>query len=95
MTSLPPPEMPKFSTSLQNTLVPRRDGRAVIALTCAILGLFMVPLLLGGTAIALGVQSRKRIAASPDSLTGTGLTKAAVIVGFLDVVLFLLLITQG
>jgi hypothetical protein len=95
MTSLPPPEMPKFSGSFQDTLVPRRDGRAVIAFTCAILGFFMVPLLLGGTAIALGVQSRKRIDSSQGLLTGAGLAKAAVILGFLDVVLFLLLITQG
>lgn len=95
MTSLPPPEMPKYSGSSQNTLASRRDGRAVAALVCAVLGVFLLPLLLGGTAIVLGVQSRKRIESSQGLLTGAGLTKAAVILGSLDVVLFLLLITQG
>lgn len=94
MTSLPPPEMPKYSGLAQNSLESRRDGRAITAMVCAVLGVFMLPLILGGTAIALGDQSRKRIESSQGLLSGAGLTKAAVILGFLDVVLFLLLITQ-
>ena len=65
-----------------------------MALACGILGLVVAPLLFGGTAIVLGVQARKRIQSSQGVLTGEGLAKAAVILGILDVALFLLLITQ-
>ena len=95
MTSLPPPEMPKYSNASINSLAPKRDGKAVTALVCAVLGLVAVPLLLGGTAIVLGIQSRKKIALSQSLLSGEGIAKAAVIIGFLDVVVFILLLTLG
>ncbi|KGA07634.1 MAG: hypothetical protein GM46_8445 [actinobacterium acAcidi] len=66
----------------------------MVALTCGILGLLLFPIVFGGTAIVLGVQARKRIQLSQGVLTGEGLAKAAVILGILDVALFLLLITQ-
>ena len=87
--------MPKYTNTSINTLGSKRDGKAVAALVCAILGLVAVPLLLGGTAIVLGVQSRKKITVSQGLLTGEGIAKAAVIIGILDVVLSVLLITLG
>ena len=95
MSSLPPPEMPTYSGNGFNELPPRRESRALVALVCALLGLLLLPIVFGGTAIVLGVQARKKIPASQGMLTGEGLSKAAVIIGILDVALFLLLITQG
>ena len=95
MSSLPPPEMPKYSGNGGNDVLPKRESRALVALVCGILGLAVAPLLFGGTAVVLGVQSRKKIQAAQGMLTGEGLSKAAVIIGILDVALFLLLITQG
>jgi hypothetical protein len=95
MSSLPPPEMPKYSGNGFNELSPKRESRALVALVCALLGLLLLPIVFGGTAIVLGVQARKKIQASQGMLTGEGLSKAAVIIGILDVALFLLLITQG
>ena len=92
MSSLPPPEMPKYSGNVSNELPPRRESRALIALVCGILGLVVAPILFGGTAIVLGVQARKRIQASQGLLTGEGLAKAAVILGILDVAFYALLI---
>ena len=92
MSSLPPPEMPKYSGNVSNDLPPRRESRALIALVCRILGLVVAPILFGGTAIVLGVQARKRIQASQGLLTGEGLAKAAVILGILDVAFYALLI---
>lgn len=86
--------MPKYSGNASNNLSPKRESRAVVALTCGILGLLLFPIVFGGTAIVLGVQARKRIQLSQGVLTGEGLAKAAVILGILDVALFLLLITQ-
>ena len=95
MSSLPPPEMPKYSGNGFNELTPKRESRALVALVCALLGLLLLPIVFGGTAIVLGVQARKKIEASQGMLTGLGMSKAAVIIGILDVALFLLLVTQG
>jgi hypothetical protein len=95
MSSLPPPEMPKYSGNGFNELTPKRESRALVALVCALLGLLLLPIVFGGTAIVLGVQARKKVEASQGMLTGLGMSKAAVIIGILDVALFLLLVTQG
>jgi hypothetical protein len=87
--------MPKYSGNGFNELSPKRESRALVALVCSLLGLLLLPIVFGGTAIVLGVQARKKIQASQGMLTGEGLSKAAVIIGILDVALFLLLITQG
>jgi hypothetical protein len=95
MSSLPPPEIPKYSGNGFNELSPKRESRALVALVCALLGLLLLPIVFGGTAIVLGVQARKKVEASQGMLTGLGMSKAAVIIGILDVALFLLLVTQG
>jgi len=92
MSSLPPPEMPKYSGNGFNELTPKRESRALIALICGILGLVVAPLLFGGTAVVLGVQARKRIQSSQGVLTGEGLAKAAVVLGVLDVAFYALLL---
>lgn len=63
-----------------------------MALVCGILGLLVFGIVLGGVAIVLGIQSRKRIVASQGQVTGKGIAKAAVILGILDVVAFFLLV---
>jgi predicted permease len=92
MSSLPPPEMPKYSGNGFNESSRKRESRALIALVCGILGLVLAPLLFGGTAIVLGVQARKRIQSSQGVLNGEGLAKAAVILGILDVAFYALLL---
>ena len=92
MSSLPPPEMPKYSGNGFNESSPKRESRALIALVCGILGFVLAPLLFGGTAIVLGVQARKRIQSSQGVLNGEGLAKAAVILGILDVAFYALLL---
>ena len=92
MTSLPPPEMPKYSNTSINNLAPKRDSKAVGALVCGIVGLLVFGIVLGGVAIGLGVQSRKNIRSSQGLLTGEGFAKAAVILGILDVATFFLLL---
>jgi predicted permease len=92
MSSLPPPEMPKYSGNGFNELSPKRESRALVALVCALLGLILLPIVFGGTAIVLGVQARKKIQASQGMLTGEGLSKAAVILGALDVAFYAFLL---
>ncbi|KGA21520.1 hypothetical protein GM51_1740 [freshwater metagenome] len=92
MNSLPPPEMPKYSGNGFNELSPKRESRALVALVCALLGLLLLPIIFGGTAIVLGVQARKKIQASQGILTGDGLCKAAVIIGILDVAFYVFLL---
>lgn len=94
MSSLPPPEMPKYSGNGFNELSPKRESRALVALVCGILGLAVAPLLFGGTAIVLGIQARKKIQASQGMLTGEALSKAAVILGALDVAFYAFLLAS-
>jgi len=94
MSSLPPPEMPKYSGNGFNELSPKRESRALVALVCALLGLILLPIVFGGTAIVLGVQARKKIQASQGMLTGEGLSKAAVILGALDVAFYAFLLAS-
>ncbi len=84
--------MPKYTGNGFNELSPKRESRALVALVCGILGLALAPLLFGGTAIVLGVQARKKIQASQGMLTGEGLSKAAVILGALDVAFYAFLL---
>ena len=84
--------MPKYINTSINNLAPKRDGKAIGALVCGIFGLLVAGIILGGVAIGLGVQSRKRIRSSEGSLTGEGFAKAAVILGILDVATFFLLL---
>jgi hypothetical protein len=94
MSSLPPPELPKYSGNGFNELSPKRESRVIVALVCGILGLAVAPLLFGGTAIVLGIQARKKIQASQGMLTGEGLSKAAVILGALDVAFYVFLLAS-
>ena len=94
MSSLPPPEMPKYSGNGFNELSPKRESRVIVALVCGILGLAVAPLLFGGTAIVLGIHARKKIQASQGMLTGEGLSKAAVILGALDVAFYVFLLAS-
>jgi len=86
--------MPKYSNTSINNLAPKRDGRAVAALVCAFIGFKFFGIMLGGAAIGLGIQSRKRIVASQGQVTGEGIAKAAVVLGLLDVAFTIFLIAR-
>ena len=86
--------MPKYINTSINNLAPKRDGKAIGALVCGIFGLLVAGIILGGVAIGLGVQSRKRIISSQGVLIGEGFAKVAVILGFLDIALSFWFLTQ-
>lgn len=68
------------------------DGGAVAALVIGIASFFVCPLVGGIVAIVLGRSSERRIAASRGALTGEGLARAGVILGWINVVLGVLLL---
>ena len=67
----------------------RSNGMAVAGLVCGIIGLFLFAIILGPLAIVFGGVglSRARRGAS-----GSGMARAAVILGIVDVVLFVALV---
>ena len=87
MPSLPPPPPNSdFSNS------PRTDARAVAALVCGVLGLLILPLVFGAVAVILGRRSRQEISEQPLALKGLGLATAAVVLGAIDVVVFVIFV---
>ena len=87
MPSLPPPPPNgDFSNS------PRTDARAVAALVCGVLGLLILPLVFGAVAVILGRRSRQEISEQPLALKGLGLATAGVVLGAIDVVVFVIFV---
>ncbi|WP_367046922.1 DUF4190 domain-containing protein [Streptomyces sp. Je 1-332] len=64
----------------------RTSGLAVAGLVCGIFGLFLFNFILGPLAIIFGAVSLRQKAGN------TGMAKAAVILGIVDVVVFIVLI---
>jgi hypothetical protein len=94
VSSLPPPEMPRFDNGGQNSLNPTKDRKAIGSLACAILGLIVLGIVFGAVAIWLGLVARKNIKLSQGALTGSGMAMAGIVLGGLDVLFTLVLITQ-
>ncbi len=65
---------------------PRTSGAAIASLVLGILGLFAIPLITSLGAIFLGRRAQREIAESP-GLSGEGLAKAGVILGWIGVAL--------
>jgi hypothetical protein len=69
---------------------PRTSGKAVASLVFGIAGIPIVGLLLGWFAILFGIMARREMAREP-SLRGAGLAAAGVVLGALDIVVWILL----
>ncbi|MBE0414948.1 MAG: DUF4190 domain-containing protein [Dehalococcoidia bacterium] len=65
-------------------------GRAIASLVCAIVGFFILGIVLGPIAIALGVGARRKIRENPE-LGGEGIATAGLVIGIIDTVFYGLL----
>jgi hypothetical protein len=65
----------------------RTNGLAIASLCCGIVGLFVLNIILGPLAIVLGVVSRRQAGGN-----GSGMAKAGIVLGVVDVVLWLVLL---
>jgi len=72
---------------------PRNDGKAIGSLVCGILGLFVLGVVLGSVAIGLGVSAQRNISRNPMLVKGQGMATAGIVLGIIDVVVFLLFVT--
>ncbi|GAA4305124.1 DUF4190 domain-containing protein [Streptomyces venetus] len=66
----------------------RTNGLAIASLCCGIIGLFLLNIVLGPLAIIFGAVARRQAAAK----NGAGMAKAGIILGVVDVVLWLVLL---
>jgi hypothetical protein len=66
----------------------RTNGLAIASLVCGILGLFFMNIILGPVAIVLGFVARRQAGAK----NGAGMAKAGIVLGIVDVVLWLVLL---
>ncbi|MEU1128225.1 DUF4190 domain-containing protein [Streptomyces sp. NPDC005899] len=79
--------MTNYSGSPMATSRSGTNGLAVASLVCGIVGLFFFNVVLGPVAIVLGAVALRQVAAKG----GAGLAKAGLILGIVDVVLFIVL----
>ncbi|MEG8276480.1 DUF4190 domain-containing protein [Streptomyces sp. AHA2] len=66
----------------------RTNGLAIASLCCGIIGLFFLNIILGPLAIVFGAVARRQASAR----NGAGMAKAGIILGVVDVVLWLILL---
>ncbi|MER6346082.1 DUF4190 domain-containing protein [Streptomyces sp. NPDC001595] len=66
----------------------RTNGLAVASLCCGIVGLFILNIVLGPLAVVFGAVARRQAAAKG----GAGMAKAGIVLGIIDVVLWLVLL---
>lgn len=64
-------------------------GGAIASLVCAIIGIFILGIILGPIAIALSVGARRRIQEDPN-LGGNGIATAGLVIGIVETVLSVL-----
>ena len=69
--------------------VTNSQGRATAALVVSILGFFCFGIVLGPISIYLAVKAKANMARSGD-FTGHGLAKAALVIGIVDIITFML-----
>jgi hypothetical protein len=72
----------------------KKSGKAIAALVCGIISLFIVGVVLGVVAVVLGTIARKEIKADPN-LDGDGMALAGIITGAIGAVLAIVLISLG
>ncbi|WP_406726373.1 DUF4190 domain-containing protein [Streptomyces sp. GD-15H] len=80
--------MTSYGSSSAASSGSRTDGPAIASLCCGIVGLFVLSIVLGPLAIIFGALARRRAAVK----NGAGTAKAGIILGVVDVVLWLVLL---
>lgn len=80
--------MPSYGGSSATSSGSRTNGLAIASLCCGIVGLFFLNIVLGPLAVIFGAVSRRQAAAK----NGAGMAKAGIILGVVDVVLWLVLL---
>ncbi|MEU6918961.1 DUF4190 domain-containing protein [Streptomyces olindensis] len=79
--------MASYGSSSAASSGSRTNGLAIASLCCGIVGLFILNIVLGPLAIVFGVIARRQAAVR----NGAGMAKAGIILGIVDVVLWLVL----
>ncbi len=82
------------STVLRNTpeVPPRTSGLAIASLVCGI-GAYIIPILIPAIiAVITGHMAKKEIRAGGGTVTGNGMATAGLILGYLNIALFILVI---
>jgi len=72
----------------------RMEVMALLAMLFGITGLFIAAIVFGLLALIFGIVSLMKISASPKKFGGRGMALAGIIIGLLDIALFLLLIAS-
>ena len=91
------PNDPNFSGAPMGTAVPeypepRTSGAAIASLVVAIIGLFLIGIVLGPIAICLAVSAKNDIRARPDEVKGEGLANAGLVIGVVGTVISVIFI---
>lgn len=94
MSSLPPPP-PLGDLPANFDGNPVNHRRAVAALVCGAVGIVILPVVLGLIAVILGVQARQAIRQRPEIYKGESTALAGIVLGVLDIVAFLTILTFG
>ncbi len=84
MSSIPPPPLPGPQTN---------HPRAIASLVCGIIGIVVLPMILGIVAIILGYRARNEIRAQPEKYKGDGMALSGLVLGGLDLVGAVLLLS--
>lgn len=80
--------MTSYGSSSAASSGSRTHGLAIASLCCGIIGLFILNIVLGPLAIVFGAVALRQAAVK----NGAGMAKAGVILGIVDVVLWLVLL---
>lgn len=88
----------KTPVHISSDPIPTTSGKAIASLVCAIIGLFILGIVLGPVAICLAVQAKKEIDEQPKRVAGKCLATSGMVIGIIGTilsVLFLILIGTG
>ncbi|MEU5636027.1 DUF4190 domain-containing protein [Streptomyces rishiriensis] len=80
--------MTSYGSSSAASSGSRTNGLAIASLCCGIVGLFLLNIVLGPLAIVFGAVARRQASVRD----GAGMAKAGIVLGVVDVVLWLLLL---
>ncbi|MEZ3177294.1 DUF4190 domain-containing protein [Streptomyces pimonensis] len=80
--------MTSYGSSSAASSGSRTNGLAIASLCCGVVGLFVLNIVLGPLAIVFGAVARRRAAVK----NGAGMAKAGIVLGVVDVVLWLVLL---
>lgn len=95
MSSLPPSGFGPPVTGPGPGAQQPSSGKAMASLILGIAGIFVVPLICSILAIVYGNQAKREIAASGGTMSGDGLAKAGVILGWVGIGLIVVGIVLG